>query len=59
MNIIISDTGQSFVYTLFNEDPDYFTLYYKEENGITIVCSEAFDEYTEWKGIDNDSIRMF
>ena len=59
MNIVISDREQSYVFTFFNEDPDYFTMYYRVKNGIAVVCSESLDEDTAWKGIENDSIRVF
>jgi len=66
MNIVITDRLQSLVFSLYNEDPDYFTMFYIIEDGITVVCSESFGINSEsfgknagWMSICNDCVRVF
>ena len=71
MNIILSDGRDIFVASQFNEEPDYFTLYYKRSNGNLILCSETganpdvspsnpvepeLLRENEWKVIKNNTI---
>ncbi|MDP3445415.1 MAG: class II glutamine amidotransferase [Ignavibacteria bacterium] len=56
MNVILSDNGSSFVYSLFNEDEAYFTMHIKKENDLIVVCSEPFSGETGWEEIQNNSL---
>ena len=60
MNIIMCDKEDSYVYSLFSEDPDYFTMQYKAlgENGF-VMSSVKLDDEGEWKAIENDTLRKF
>ena len=53
MNIILSDGEQSCLSTSYNEDPGYFQLHQKKENGLHLVCSRPFAGETGWTAIDN------
>ncbi|MFH1194647.1 MAG: hypothetical protein V1720_02970 [bacterium] len=59
MNIIIADNSRAVVYSHSNEDFDYFTMYYKIENGTAIICSEKFPDEENWIPIENNSLRYF
>lgn len=58
MNIIICDKHQAYVVSIFNEDPDYFTLRTKH-NGVLIICSEPYPGESNWQNISNHSIQVF
>ena len=59
MNIILSDKKKDYVATLFNEDPDYFSLHIKKSEESLIVCSEPYPTETDWKKIPNHTIEVF
>ena len=59
MNIIIADKNKAYVTSNFNEDSEYFTMYCKETNGTTIICSEMFPEENNWTKIENNSIGVY
>ena len=59
MNFIIADKNHSYFSSLFNEDPDYFTLWMKEENDLNIVCSDPYLEEKDWIPISNNYIGEF
>jgi predicted glutamine amidotransferase len=54
LNFIIVNKEKIVVNSFFNEDPEYFTLYLKNENE-TIVCSEPYSE-DGWIAIPNKSV---
>ncbi|MEW6703204.1 MAG: class II glutamine amidotransferase [Bacteroidota bacterium] len=56
MNIILSDWRASYVYSHFNEDKDYFTMYAKLSDALIIVCSEPFYGERDWLPIQNNSL---
>jgi len=58
MNIIISDKEKIYVVSMFNENADYFTMHYKQ-NDIFIICSEEYPGEKNWKKIENDTIKTF
>jgi predicted glutamine amidotransferase len=53
MNVIISDKERALACSLFNEDPEYFTLHRKTEDGVEIVCSEPYPGTEGWESIEN------
>lgn len=62
MNVIVSDGVFVYASTRFNEDPDYFTMRYRgDEGGETIVCSEplASAPAEAWAALRNGEVRRF
>jgi predicted glutamine amidotransferase len=53
MNIILSDAGNAWASSLFNEDSDYFTLRRKTADGVTVVCSEPYPGTDGWEKLEN------
>ena len=59
MNFIISGKDKTFVYSDFNEEPDYFTLQQLSNNNKQIVCSQKlFELGTDWTSISKQRIRI-
>jgi len=58
MNIVISDGETVCVSSLFNDDPDYFTMHHQAGPDGFVVCSEPLDAGGDWRPIDNDTIRV-
>ena len=58
MNIIMSDMHSVYLCSLFNGEPDYFTLQMKRENGRLIICSDRYPGETGWTGIKNNTIEV-
>jgi glutamine amidotransferase len=56
MNIILSGKDASYIYSYFNEDPEYFTMYINQELDNIIVCSEKLPGYRNWHSIQNKSL---
>ncbi len=56
MNIIMADERSAYVYSHFNEDEDYFTMYLKKNIEISIVCSEKLSNENDWAPIQNNSL---
>lgn len=59
MNIIISDKEKVYLNTLFNADPEYFTMHFKRSGSELIICSEKFPGETGWHKIENNTIEVF
>ncbi|MGD8777830.1 MAG: class II glutamine amidotransferase [Ignavibacteria bacterium] len=57
MNIILADKNNAYVSSDFSEDPDYFTMHSKNENGKIIICSDPFKNESGWEKIENSSVR--
>lgn len=58
LNIIIVDMQRAYVASIFNEDPEYFTLRSKT-NGAVMICSEPYSGESNWQRISNHTIRAF
>ncbi|HMS66427.1 MAG TPA: hypothetical protein PKD83_14380, partial [Ignavibacteria bacterium] len=58
MNLIICDKENVNVYSLFNEDPDYFTMFYKNDAAL-VISSVKFQDEENWKPIENNSLTQF
>ncbi len=58
MNIIMADEQRAYVASIFNEDPDYFTLYYSQERGLLIVASEPLPGDERWGKIANETVQV-
>lgn len=59
INIIISDKRRAYVTSFFSEDPDYFSMQYKQTNAKLIICSEKYPNEENWKKIKNNTIKVF
>jgi predicted glutamine amidotransferase len=59
MNFIIADKEHVYVASRFNEDEDYFTMYYKQTASSLIICSEKYPGEKKWTAIKNNSVRVF
>jgi glutamine amidotransferase len=55
MNIILSDGERSCLSTSYSEDPDYFQMYHKHEQGRHLVCSQPFAGEQNWSRIANNT----
>jgi len=58
MNIILVNDGGIIASSLFNEDDEYFTLRYKDEQEL-IICSEPYPCEGSWEAIANDCVRIW
>jgi glutamine amidotransferase len=59
MNIIISNKTTSYVASLYNEDPEYFTLHYRQLSDQFLICSEAPSGGEGWQKIENHTVRPY
>jgi len=58
MNIIIADKNKVWLSSQFNEEEDYFKMYYKKNNSEFIICSDPLDD-NKWEEINNNTITEF
>jgi hypothetical protein len=58
MNIIMVKNRSIYLSTFFQGDPEYFTMHSKEDREL-ILCSEPFPSEQGWRGIPNDSVRVW
>lgn len=59
MNIIIAELDRVYYSSLFNEDEEYFQMYYKQSPDEIIICSEVYPNETGWSKIENKSSGVF
>ena len=59
MNLIIADRDTASVASMFNEEEEYFTMYYKESSDGVIICSEKYPDGHKWLALENRSVRVF
>lgn len=59
INIIIADKQSAYVYSQFNEDPDYFTMYKHETDKQLIICSDKYPNEKDWKKLPNNYIGVY
>lgn len=57
MNIIMADDQRAYLASIFNEDPDYFTLHYSQDGGRLIVASDPLPGDERWAEIANGTVR--
>jgi len=55
MNLILSDGENSVLSTSYSENPDYFQMYQKREDGRHLVCSRPFTGEAGWDPIANNT----
>lgn len=59
MNIIMANSSSVYVASVFNEDPDYFTMHYSEDGEKLVVASEVLPGNGRWEKIPSDTVRVF
>jgi predicted glutamine amidotransferase len=61
MNTIMVDKDNIYVSSLYNEDQEYFTIYYRKINGTLVVCSGQYpgEADEKWLSIENNTVRVF
>jgi glutamine amidotransferase len=57
MNILIADPEKAYVASVFNEDPDYFTLRYSQDDDRLVVASEALPGNDHWHKFASGTVR--
>jgi glutamine amidotransferase len=57
MNIIMADDQRAYLASIFNEEPDYFTLHYSRDGGRLIVASDPLPGDERWAEIANGTVR--
>lgn len=58
MNIIIAVNDRAIVSSYYSEDPEYFTVSFKQEENRITICSTPFAGENDWQKIDNNSVRV-
>lgn len=56
MNVVIADEERIYLGSMFNEDPEYFTLRYKRTPEAFVLSSEPFPYESGWEAIPNRSV---
>jgi glutamine amidotransferase len=56
MNMVLTDENGAYIYSQFNEDAEYFTMYKKVLDELIVVCSEQFTQEADWTPISNNSL---
>lgn len=59
MNLIIADGDRAYLSTVFNEDPEYFTMSERRGDGRLALCSEPYPGERDWRGIPSGTIRSY
>ena len=59
MNIVVADIDTVCIASVFNEDPDYFTMRYSTDGGRLVIASEVLPGNERWEKIDNRTVRTF
>jgi glutamine amidotransferase len=58
MNIILVKEHHIYLSTFFKQDPEYFTVHYREDPEL-VICSEAFPSEPGWTAIPNETVRVW
>jgi len=56
MNIMIADKDHAYVASIFNEDPDYFTMQRCREGNKLIVASDRLSDAGGWEPIPKGTV---
>lgn len=56
MNIIVASENSTSLFSLFNEDEDYFKMWFKKTDDEIIICSQPFSFDSDWQPINNNSL---
>jgi len=57
-NIGLVSNGKIFALTAFEEDPDYFNMYYYKSSDLQMVCSEPIGQW-QWKKMEKEKVYAF
>jgi glutamine amidotransferase len=57
MNIILADIDNVYIASIFNEDPDYFTMRYTTDCGKLVIASQALPGAECWEKIESGTCR--
>ncbi|MDP2606042.1 MAG: hypothetical protein Q8S00_26165 [Deltaproteobacteria bacterium] len=57
MNIIMAGDRRAYLASIFNEEPDYFTLHYSQDGDRLIVASDPLLGAERWVKIANGTVR--
>jgi len=58
MNMILTEGEQALVFSYFGEAADYFTLYRRDEEAATRVCSGCYGDPQAWRPLENLSLEV-
>ena len=59
LDIIITNGDKTYVSSLFNEEEEYFTMWYKKNRDFTVICSDPYSGESDWQSIKNNSIEVY
>ncbi|HNO77000.1 MAG TPA: hypothetical protein PKN33_02985 [Phycisphaerae bacterium] len=59
MNVVLCSAAGAWVGTLFNDDPQYYTMHYRCDDDGFAVCSEAYDVFDDWTPLASRSFKVF
>jgi glutamine amidotransferase len=59
MNIIMADSDRVCVASIFNEDPDYFSMSYSTDGGKLVIASDVLPGNEHWEKVENRTVRSF
>ena len=59
MNIILAGMEEICVASIFNEDPEYFTMRFTTDGGKLVIASEILPGNECWERVDNRTVRSF
>jgi predicted glutamine amidotransferase len=59
MNMIITDMNKVYLCSLFNSEPEYFSMYKKQQKGGLIICSAPYPNESKWIAIENKTTKVF
>lgn len=62
MNMILVNMQRICVFSFYNEDEDYFTMHFREQEAgheDLIVCSDPYPSEDNWKRIPNNAMRVW
>lgn len=59
MNIIMVNAKGIFLFSYFSQDEEYFTLRFRDNRQLIIICSAPYPDQQNWQRIANDSVRVW
>ena len=58
MNFVSATPGRFVVASVFNEDPDYFTMAIRRDPGVVMIASEPLAGFEGWAPVPNGSVEI-
>lgn len=59
MNMLVADKKKIYLYSYYNEIPDYFTLHTRKEPGLIQICSRPLAGEDGWQPVANKSLGVY